>query len=77
MTVIVRDIKNLRDNLCYPEFRIRTIKTADENMVGNVSRRIIAALRNRQFFSLYEINQAISEELEKFIHRPFSKDGRQ
>lgn len=48
-------------------------KAADENMVGNVSRRIIAALRNRQFFSLYEINQAISEELEKFIHRPFQK----
>jgi len=32
-------------------------KAADENM----------------FFSLYEINQAIAEELEKFIHRPFQK----
>ena len=48
-------------------------KAADENMVGNVSRRIIATLRNRQFFSLYEINQALKEELEKFIHRPFQK----
>ena len=48
-------------------------KAADENMVGNISRRIIAALRNRQFFSLYEIIQAIAEELEKFIHRPFQK----
>jgi transposase len=48
-------------------------KAADENMVGNVSRRIIAALRNRQFFSLYEINQAISEELMKLINRPFQK----
>jgi transposase len=48
-------------------------KAADENMVGNVSRRIIAALRNRQFFSIYEINQAISEELVKLIHRPFQK----
>jgi transposase len=38
-------------------------KAADENMVGNVSRRIIAALRNRQFFSIHEINQAISEDL--------------
>lgn len=28
-------------------------KAADENMVGNVSRRIIAVLRNRQFFSLH------------------------
>ena len=48
-------------------------KAADENMVGNVSRRIIAALRNRQFFSIHEINQAISEELVKLIHRPFQK----
>ncbi|WP_157834827.1 IS21 family transposase [Acetivibrio clariflavus] len=48
-------------------------KASDENMVGNVSRRIMAALRNRQFFSIYEINQAISEELEKFINRPFQK----
>jgi len=48
-------------------------KAADENMVGNVSRRILAALRNRQFFSLYEINQAIKEELLKLIDRPFQK----
>jgi len=48
-------------------------KGADENMVGNVSRRIIAALRNRQFFSLHEINLAISEYLAKFIERPFQK----
>jgi transposase len=51
-------------------------KAADENMVGNVSRRIIAALRNRQFFSIYEINEAISEELVKLVNRPFQKmDG--
>jgi transposase len=48
-------------------------KAADENMVGNVSRRIIAALRNRQFFSIHEINQAIRDELLKFIKRPFQK----
>jgi transposase len=48
-------------------------KAACESMVGNVSRRIIAALRNRQFFSLREINQAIAEELEKLINRPFQK----
>jgi transposase len=48
-------------------------KAADENMVGNVSRRIIAALRNRQFFSLYEVNQAIAEQLTKLIDRPFQK----
>ena len=48
-------------------------KAADENMVGNISRRIIAALRNRQFFSVHEINLAIKEELVKFITRPFQK----
>ena len=48
-------------------------KAADENMVLIVSRRIIAALRNHQFFSLYEINQEIKVELTKFINRPFQK----
>lgn len=48
-------------------------KAADENMVGNVSRRIIAALRNRKFFSIYEVNQAISEYLLKLVDRPFQK----
>lgn len=48
-------------------------KAADENMVGNVSRRILAALRNHQFFSLLEINEAIKDELAKFINRPFQK----
>jgi hypothetical protein len=48
-------------------------KAADENMVGNVSRRIIAALRNRRFFSVLEINQAIKIELSKLISRPFQK----
>ncbi len=48
-------------------------KASGENMVGIVSRRIIAALRNRQFFSLYEINQAIVEFLKKLIDRPFQK----
>lgn len=48
-------------------------KAADENMVGNVSRRILAPLRNTKFFSVYEINEAIKQELEKFIKRPFAK----
>ncbi|MCL4417854.1 MAG: hypothetical protein M1365_14385 [Actinobacteria bacterium] len=48
-------------------------KAADENMVGNASRRMLAPLRNRKFFSLYEINQAIKEQLKKFIARPFAK----
>jgi len=48
-------------------------KAADENMVGNVSRRILAPIRNIKFFSVYEINQAIAAELSKFIRRPFAK----
>ncbi len=48
-------------------------KAADENMVLIISRRIIAALRNRKFFSLYEINNAIAEELVNLINRPFQK----
>lgn len=48
-------------------------KAADENMVGNVSRRILAPLRNARFFSVHEINEAIKVELSKFIRRPFQK----
>jgi len=48
-------------------------KAADENMVGHISRRIIAALRNRQFLSLFEINQSITAELAKLVNRPFQK----
>ena len=32
-----------------------------------------AALRNEQFFSLAELNRAIREKLEEFVHRPFQK----
>jgi hypothetical protein len=38
-------------------------KAADENMVGNISRRIIAALRNHQFFSLFEITRLSRQNL--------------
>jgi hypothetical protein len=48
-------------------------KASDENMVGNVSRRILAPLRNIKFFSVYEINNAIEIQLKKFINRPFAK----
>ena len=48
-------------------------KAADENMVGNASRRILAPLRNSKFFSVYDINQAIEAQLKKFILRPFKK----
>lgn len=44
-----------------------------EGSVGVVSTWILAALRNRQFLSLTELNQAIREKLEAFNHKPFQK----
>ena len=44
-----------------------------ENTVGNVSRRIIAALRDERFTSIVEINAAVRKKLEEFIARPFKK----
>lgn len=38
-----------------------------------VSTWILAALRNRQFLSIVELNQAIGEKLEFFNHKPFQK----
>jgi len=47
-----------------------------ENTVGNVSRRIIAALRNNHFTSVVEINTAVERKLNDFINEPFKKiDG--
>ncbi len=44
-----------------------------EGSVRVISTWITAALRNEQFFSLAELNQAIREKLEEFVHRPFQK----
>lgn len=44
-----------------------------EGTVRVISTWITAALRNEQFFSLDELNRAIREKLEEFIHRPFQK----
>ena len=38
-----------------------------------VSTWILAALRNRKFLSLTELNQEIREKLEAFNHKPFQK----
>jgi len=47
-----------------------------EGTVGVISTFILAALRNRQFLSLNELNEAIRERLEAFNHKPFQKrDG--
>ena len=44
-----------------------------EGAVGNISTWITAALRNEQFFSLAELNQAIKEKLKAFNARTFQK----
>jgi len=44
-----------------------------EGSVGVISIWIIAALRNRQFFSIAELNEAVSEKLYEFNHKPYQK----
>lgn len=44
-----------------------------EGSVGVVSTWIIAALRNQRFFSIRELNEAVSEKLFEFNHKPFQK----
>lgn len=51
-------------------------KAKVENGVLNAQRRILASLRNRIFFSLYELNDAIAEELEKLNNRPMQGLGK-
>jgi len=48
-------------------------KAIVENSVLIAERWILAALRNRTFFSLDELNEAIWELLEKYNNRPFQK----
>ena len=48
-------------------------KAAVEGTVGIISTFILAALRNRQFLSLLELNEAIWDRLEMFNHKPFQK----
>ncbi len=51
-------------------------KAMVEGTVGVISNFILGALRNRQFLSLKELNEAISERLYEFNHKPFQKrDG--
>ena len=51
-------------------------KAMVEGTVGVISTFILAALRNRQFLSLSELNEAITERLYAFNHKPFQKrDG--
>ena len=51
-------------------------KAKVESGVLTVQRRILAALRNREFFSLAELNDAISEETKRLNQRPMQITGR-
>jgi transposase len=48
-------------------------KSKAENGVFFVQRKILAKLRNMVFFSLEELNKAISEQLEDLNNQPFNK----
>jgi transposase len=48
-------------------------KASVERAVGILSTWIIAALRNLQFFSLWELNEAIWHKLADFNQKPFQK----
>jgi transposase len=48
-------------------------KAKAENGVLQAERWILAPLRNRTFFDLSELNEAIEEKLTELNHRPFSK----
>lgn len=51
-------------------------KPTVEGSVGIISTWILAALRNQQFLSLSELNEAIREKLKEFNNKPFQKkDG--
>jgi transposase len=48
-------------------------KASVERAVGILSTWIVAALRNRQFFSLWELNEAMRQKLTDFNRKPFQK----
>lgn len=48
-------------------------KASVEGTVGIISTWIIASLRNQQFFSLVELNEAIQTKLDEFNRKPFQK----
>lgn len=51
-------------------------KAAGENGVQNAERWIIAPLRNRQFFSMYDVNLAVKEKLEQLNNKVMQSVGR-
>src|SRR5712691_770520 len=56
-----------------PAFDDSRDKAKVESAVQVVQRWIVAALRKRTFFSLLEVNEAITELLVRLNHKPFRK----
>lgn len=48
-------------------------KASAESTVGHISTWIIASLRNQEFFSLKELNEAVQDKLMEFNQKPFQK----
>ncbi len=79
-TVLNRSYQEMAENYGTAILPARPRKPKDkafvEGPVGVVSTWILAALRDRQFLSLRELNEAIMEKLYEFNHKPFQKkDG--
>jgi hypothetical protein len=53
--------------------KVSADKATVECSVGIVSTWILASLRNVQFLSLHELNEAIAEKLIEFNNKPFQK----
>ena len=75
--VLIRSYQEFAEhyNAAVVPARVRTPKDKPnaEGNVRHVSTWITAALRNEQFFSLGELNQAIRKKLEKYNAAPFQK----
>jgi len=76
-TVINRNYQDMAQHYGTAVIPARVRKPKDkatvEGSVGIISTWIIAAIRNRQFLSLNELNKAISEKLQEFNNKPFQK----
>ena len=53
--------------------RAPNYKPSVEGNVGFISRQVIAALRNKTFFSLNELNQEISEKIQELNQGAFQR----
>lgn len=69
-----REMCEYYGTLCMPaRVRAPKDKASVEGSVSTLSTWIIAALRNEHCFTLDELNQKVSQKLEEFNHRKFSK----